>query len=443
MVSKTVKQTKKGIHTPLGGDDRVAVIAGARTPFAKAWTDYKHLNEADLARVAVSELVNRTDIDPELIDELIMGCVSAPMNGPNVAREVVLRTPLPNHIPAYTVQMYCASSALATVNAVGDILTGAADVALVGGVESMSAAQARVSLPLTHALNAASKAGSPADLLRAFEGVEAKDFLPDAPAIAEPTTGDRMGDSAENMAKIYGIGRREQDEYAELTHHRAAEAYETGCYPEVVTVFTGDDLDKPIKRDTMVRPGTSVEKMAGLKPVFDKKHGTVTAANSSPLTDGASALLLMRESRAKELGYEPQAYIRSHASVGIDLFEQPMLMGPTFATPKALARGGVTLQDMDLVEMHEAFAAQVLANVKVWGSDKLCKEAGLDRAIGEVDMDTFNVHGGSIPIGHPFGATGTRMVMQLAGEMQRRDVNLGLMTLCAAGGLGLSMVLER
>ncbi len=443
MVSKTAKNEKKGIHTPLGGEDRVAIIAGTRTPFAKAWTDYKHLNEADLARAAITELVNRSEIDPQLIDEVIMGCVSSPMNGPNVAREVVLRTPLPNTIPANTVQMYCASSALAAVNACGDLLTGAADVAIVGGVESMSAAQARVSLPLTHALNEASKAGSPVELLRAFGGVEARDFLPDVPDIAEPTTQERMGDSAEVMAKKYSIGRREQDEYAELTHHRAAEAYEKGYFPEVITVYTGEHMDNPVKRDNLVRPDTSVEKMAGLKPVFDRKHGTITAANASPLTDGASALLLMRESRAKELGYEPMAYIRAHASVGIDLFEQPMLMGPTFATPKAFARGGVSLKDMDLVEMHEAFAAQVLANLKVWASDKLSKDAGLDEAIGEVDMDTFNVHGGSIPIGHPFGATGARMIMQLAGEMQRRDVNLGLLTMCAAGGLGLSMVLER
>lgn len=443
MVSKTPKKSKKGIHTPMGGDDRVAVIAGARTPFAKAWTAYKDLNEADLARAAVMELVNRTDIDPHVIDEVIMGCVSAPMNGPNVAREVVLRTPLPRHIPAYTVQMYCASSALAAVNACGDILSGAADVAIVGGVESMSAAQARVSLPLTHALNEASKAKSPLEMLRAFEDVEAKDLLPDVPDIAEPTTGERMGDSAEVMAKKYGVTRREQDQYAEMTHHRAAEAYEKGCFPEVVDVYTGDDFNDVVSRDNLVRPDTSVEKMQGLKPVFDRKHGTITAANSSPLTDGASAVLLMRESRARELGLEPQAYIRGHASVGIDLFEQPMLMGPTFATPKVFERTNTTLADMDLVEMHEAFAAQVLANVKVWESEKLCKELGFDGAIGEVDMDTFNVHGGSIPIGHPFGATGARMIMQLSGEMERRDVNLGLLTMCAAGGLGLSMVLER
>lgn len=443
MVSRTIRKSQKAVHAPLGGDDRVAVIAGTRTPFAKAWTDYKHLNEADLGRAAVSELLNRVDIDPHLVDEVIMGCVSAPMNGPNVAREVVLRTELPNTVTAYTVQMYCASSALAAVNAVGDILSGAADVVIAGGVESMSAAQARVSLPLTHALNEASRAGSPAGLLRAFGGVEARDFLPDVPAITEPTTEIRMGDSAEIMAKKYEIGRLEQDEYAAWTHHRAAAAYENGRFPEVITVYTGEDLENSISRDNLVRGDTSVEKMARLKPVFDRKHGTITAANASPLTDGGSAVLLMRESRARELGLEPMAYIRSHASIGVDLFSMPMLMGPTLATPIALARAGVSLKDMDLVDMHEAFAAQVLANVKVWESDELCQEVGLEGAIGEVDMDTFNVNGGSIPIGHPFGATGTRMIMQLAGELERRDKNLGLLTLCAAGGLGLTMILER
>lgn len=443
MVSKTVRKSQKAIHAPLGGKDRVAVVAGARTPFAKAWTDYKHMNEADLARAAVNALVNRSEIDPALIDEVILGCVSAPMNGPNVAREVVLRTALPNAIAAYTVQMYCASSAIAAVNACGDLLTGAADVVIAGGVESMSAAQARVSLPLTHALNEASKAGSPVDMLRAFEGVGARDFLPDVPAITEPTTEIRMGDSAEVMAKRYGIGRLEQDEYAEWTHKRTAAAYERGDFPEVITVYTGEKLDHTISQDNLVRGDTSMEKMARLKPVFDRKHGTITAANASPLTDGASAVLLMRESRAKELGLQPMAYIRAHASVGVDLFKMPMLMGPTLATPVALARAGLSLKDIDLVEMHEAFAAQVLANIKVWQSDELCKEVGLQGAIGEVDMDTFNVNGGSIPIGHPFGATGVRMIMQLAGEMERRDKNLGLLTLCAAGGLGLTMILER
>lgn len=437
------QSTKRGNQAPLGGDDRIAIVEAARTPFAKAWTVYEDWNEADLGRVAVREVVERAGIDPALIDDVVLGCVSAPMNGPNVAREVVLRTPIPETVPASTTQMYCASSALATVQAAGSILMGGADIVIAGGVESMSSSQARVSRRLSQALNRASGAGTPAELWEAFRGLEPEDLTPEAPGIDEPTTGDRMGDSAETMAKRYGISRQDQDAYAEQTHHRAAAAYEEGHFPEVVPVLTGEDFDEPIERDTNVRADTSVEQMSKLGPAFDKRHGTVTAGNASPLTDGASAVMVMRESTADRLGLEPMAYLRAWSSVGVDIFDIPLLMGPTLATPKALTHADLTLEEMDLIEMHEAFAAQILANLKVWASDELCREVGLDGAIGEVDMDIFNVNGGSIPIGHPFGATGTRMVGQLAGELQRRDGRYGLMTLCAGGGLGMTLILER
>ena len=427
----------------LGGDDRVAIIAGVRTPFVKAWSEFREFNEADLARTTLNELLNRVDFDPREIGEVVMGCVSAPMNGPNVAREAVLRSQVPNDVPAYSVQAYCASSAQAVVNAAGDILMGACDIAVAGGVESMSSAQARVSLSLSQALNDAAKARSLPERLKAFADVKLEDLKPDVPSIAEPTTGLSMGESAEEMAKQYGITRVAQDEYAEMTHHRADAAHREGRFAEVFTTLAGPDFGIAVERDTLVRGDTSVEKMAKLRPVFDKKHGTITAANASPLTDGASAVLLMRESRARELGLEPVAFLRSHAFVALDLFKHAMLLGPTLATPMALTRAGVEFGDLDLIEMHEAFAAQVLANIEIWRSKKLCAEIGLDQAIGEIDYDTFNVNGGSIPIGHPFGATGARLVMQLAYEMQRRDQNLGLLTACAAGGLGLSMVLER
>lgn len=426
----------------LGGDDRVAIIAGVRTPFVKAWSEYKDLNEADLTRFAVNELLNRVNLDPKLIDECIVGCVSAPMNGPNIAREVVLRSQLPNEIPAYTVQMYCASSATAAINAVGDILTGVADTVLVAGVESMSSAQARFTLSLTHALNDASKAKSVQDRLKAFAEVELKDLKPDVPSIAEPTTGLSMGQSADNMAKEYAISRHDQDEWTQITHQRAARAQSDGRFPELVTVNTGEKYNQVVSADTLVRGDTSVEKMAKLKPVFDRKYGTVTAANASPLTDGASAILLMRESKAKELGLKPLAFIKSHAIAALDLTKIAMLLGPSFASPKALTRAGLKLKDVGLVEMHEAFAAQVLANLKVWSSKDLSQKLGLD-VLGEPDLDRFNVNGGSIPIGHPFGATGARLMMQLAGEMERRDEQYGLLTACAAGGLGVAMVLER
>ena len=434
---------KSSQPTTLDNDDPIAIVGGVRTPFAKAWTHYKDWTHADLGRQAVAELVNRTEIDPERIDELIFGCVAAPMNGPNVGREVVLRSQLPKHIPATTVQMYCASSAYAAVQGVNSLLVGTSEVVIAGGVEAMSAARARFSLPLTHALQQAVSARSLQERVGALRHLKGADLKPQTPAIEEPTTGLSMGESAEEMAKQYGISREAQDEYTEMSHHRAAAAFEEGRFSEVMTVLTGDDFDHPVDRDTMVRPDTSKEKMAGLRPVFDKKHGTITAANASPLTDGASAVMLMRQSTAKKMGLEPLAFIRSYAQIGLDIQEHNLLLGPTLATPIALERAGATLADMDLVEMHEAFAAQVLANLEIWKSEELCQSLGLDEAIGEVDMETFNVNGGSIPIGHPFGATGTRMIAQLALEMDRRDEHLGLLTMCAAGGLGLSMVLER
>lgn len=427
----------------LGGDDPVAIVAGVRTPFARAWTVFKEWNEADLGRQAVAELINRVDIDPELVDELIFGCVSAPMDGPNVAREIVLRSQLPQHIPASTVQMYCASSAAAAMQGINALLVGTSQVVIAGGVEAMSAARARYSLKLTHALRDVAGAKTIQARLKALKALSATDLKPESPAIEEPTTGKSMGESAELMAKEYGISRDAQDRYAEMTHKRAALAVQEDRMPEVMTVLTGEHFDRPVTIDPMIRPDTSVEKMAKLRPVFDRRHGSITAANSSPLTDGASAVMLMRKSTAENLGIEPLAFVRSYAQVGINIQKHNLLLGPTLATPIAFARAGVTLKDIDLVDMHEAFAAQVLANLKIWSSNALCQNLGLDRAIGEVDPDTFNVNGGSIPLGHPFGATGGRMIMQLAGEMQRRDKTLGLLTMCAAGGLGLSMVLER
>ncbi len=427
----------------LGGEDRVAIVAGVRTPFVKAWTAYKDWSEASLAREAVTELVNRAELDMKQIDQLILGCVSVPMDGPNVAREVVLRSQLPSSIPATTVQMYCASSAYAISIACGELLSGVAEVVIAGGVESMSAARARFSLPFTHALQEVGRAKSLQERVKALSGIHARDLIPDTPSIAEPTTGLSMGDSAEEMAKLYEITREEQDAYTVETHSRATKAYEEGRFPEVMNLLAGTHFEQTIVRDTTVRADTSMEAVSQLAPVFDRQHGTVTAANASPLTDGASAVLLMRESRAKELGYEPMAYIRSHAIVGVDIQKVNLLLGPTFATPIALQRAGMGLNDLDLIEMHEAFAAQTLANLKIWGSKSLTRDLGLEQPIGEVDRDKLNVNGGSVALGHPFGATGARLVMQLAGEMQRQDLNTGLVTICAAGGLGLSMVLER
>src|SRR5690554_5310309 len=239
------KQNSNSSST-LGDNDRVAIVANVRTPFARAWTAFKQWNEADLGRSVANELLNRVDIDPQSIDELIFGCVSAPMDGPNVGREVVLRSQLPKHIPASTVQMYCASSAYAAVQGINSLLLGTSEVVVAGGVESMSSARARFSLGLTHALQDVSKARSLQDRVIALSKINAGDLLPEQPAIEEPTTGKSMGESAEDMAKQYGIGREAQDEYTEMTHHRAAAAYEAGHFPEVMSVLTGENFDEVI-----------------------------------------------------------------------------------------------------------------------------------------------------------------------------------------------------
>lgn len=423
---------------------RVAIIDGVRTPFVKAWTVYKDQSAADLGRFCVRELVARNPQAEALTDEVVMGVVAAPSVGPNVAREVVLRSGLRREIPAYCVQMYCASSALAVANAAGDIASGMADVVVAGGVESTSSVQALVSRELTHALNDLSKARTMQGRLKALAHLSAQDLAPQAPGLVEATTGLSMGESAERMTKRFGVTREEQDAFALASHQRAHDAFESGRYDrQVMTVYAGDDGYTPIERDNTVRGDTSMEKMAKLRPVFDRKRGTVTAANASPLTDGAAAVLVARGSTAREQGWEPMAYIRASASAALDLHKLPMLLGPSFATPIALKRAGMTLADIDLIEMHEAFAGQVLSNLRVWSSDALAREVGLDGAIGEPDMDLFNVNGGSIAVGHPFGATGARLVMNAAQELVRRDLNTALVTLCAAGGLGFAIVLER
>jgi acetyl-CoA acyltransferase len=297
---------------------------------------------------------------------------------------------------------------------------------------------------VAQALSAAVRARSLKERLRAFKGVKPRDLIPVPPALTEPSTGLTMGESAEKMAKENGISREDQDAFALRSHTLAAKAWAEGRFADqVLRAYLPPRYQKACTRDNLVRDDTTAEKLAQLPPAFDRRYGTITAGSSSPLTDGASALLVMREDRAKALGYRPSGYLRSHAFAAIDPAWQ-MLMGPSFATPIALERAGLTLKDMDLIDMHEAFAAQVLSNVRAFGSRDFARERlGRDEPIGEIDMDRFNVNGGSIAIGHPFAATGGRMVLQTLKELERRGQQFGLVTLCAAGGLGAAAVLER
>jgi acetyl-CoA acyltransferase len=267
--------------------------------------------------------------------------------------------------------------------------------------------------------------------------------VPITPAIAEPSTGETMGQSAEKMAKINHISREDQDQFALRSHRLAAVGTEDGrLTAEITPVYVPPRYSTVLTSDNGIRMDTSIEAMRALKPVFDKRYGTVTAGNSSPLTDGASAVLLMSEERAEILGYRPIAFIRSYAYAALDPGEQ-LLMGPVLAAPVALQRAGLSLADMDLIEMHEAFAAQVLCNLAGFESREWAKRAGFSEPLGEVDRSKLNVMGGSIAVGHPFGATGGRIIMTLANELARRGGQFGLMTVCAAGGMGHAMVIER
>ena len=419
---------------PVANGRRVAVIAGCRTPFCRSGTVLKDARAVDLARFVARELLERTNLDGADVNAVIFGQVVPSALVPNVAREVSLLPQFPKEIPAYSLNRACASSGQAVANAYDEIMLRDADVVLAGGVESLSDIPILASRRLADILIEASKAKSLGSRLRTLSRIRPRDLIPVSPAIAEPSTGESMGQSAEKMAKENHISRAAQDRWALRSHELAARGTDDGrVTAEIVPWFGpgGRAGDGVVTQDNGIRRDTSLEQMAKLKPVFDRRYGSVTAANSSPLTDGASAVLVMSDSAARALGYTPLAYVRSYAVAAVDPGWQ-LLQAPIFAVPKALERAGIQWKELGVIEVHEAFAAQVLSNLQGWG------------ALGwEINEDIINVMGGSIAIGHPFGATGTRLVTTLANEMARRDVQFGLLSICAQGGMGLAMVLER
>jgi acetyl-CoA acyltransferase len=421
---------------------RVAIIAGCRTPFCKAGTDLKPWTAVELARRVTVELVHRADLDGALVDEMFFGQVVPSVLAPNLAREVSLLPQFPRTIPAVTVNRACASANTAIAQAHDQIALGHARVVIAGGAESLSDVPILHSRRFADILVSASKAKNLIARVATLAGTRPRDLIPVTPAIAEPSTGETMGQSAEKMAKINGITREAQDRFALRSHQLASAGVLDGRLPqEIAPLYT--PAGQAITADNGVREDTSLEKMAVLRPVFDRRHGTVTAANSSPLTDGASAVLLMSDEAASTLGYQPLAYIRSYVVTAVDPTDQ-LLMGPAYAVPKALERAGITWSELGLVEMHEAFAAQVLSNIQAFESREwAARHLGRSEPVAKVNWDTLDVMGGSIAIGHPFGATGGRLTMTLANEMRRRDVQFGLISVCAQGGMGFAMVLER
>jgi len=425
-----------------GSGERIAVVAGLRTPFAKQATAFHGVPAVDLGKIVVNELLKKHDVDPQIIDQLIFGQVVQMPEAPNIAREIVLGTGMNVHTDAYSVSRACATSFQSTVNVVESIMAGFVDVGVAGGADSTSVAPIGVSKKLARTLLDLSKARSFGQKMSLIRQLKFKDILPVPPAVAEYSTGLSMGQTAEQMAKTHGITRAEQDALAHRSHTLATKSWQEGKLAGEVMSTHSEPYKSFIDKDNCIRENSELASYSKLKPVFDRKYGTVTAATSTPLTDGASAILLMREGRAKELGYKPLGYIRSYGFAAIDVWED-MLMGPSFASPIALKRAGMELADLDLIEMHEAFAAQALANVKMFGSNKFAQtHLGRDKAIGEIDMDKFNVMGGSLAYGHPFAATGTRLIVQTLNELNRRGGGVGLTTACAAGGLGAAMIVE-
>lgn len=422
---------------------RAVIVGGTRTPFVKAFTELMKLDTIALGVAATKALIARSELRVREIDSIVWGGVVLPGLAPNVAREIALDLDLPRSVEGMTVTRACASGLQAVTLAAAAIERGEADVIIAGGSDSTSNAEIKLPQKVVHAMAplAFGKA-TPADMLGVLSQLTPiTSILPRQPKIAERTTGEVMGEAAEKMARRNEISREAQDAFAVRSHHRAAAAIASGRFDdEVAPVETPDG--KWVHADGLVRADTSVDKLAKLRPVFAKK-GTLTAGNSSALTDGAAAVLLMSEEKARALGYTPLAAFKSWSYVGVDPADQ-LLMGPALAMPQALERAGMTLADVDLVDLHEAFAAQVLSVLKMLGSQAFAKAwLGRDEAVGEVPDDKLNVHGGSVSLGHPFGATGARMVTTMANELARSGKQTALLGICAAGGLGAAAVLER
>ena len=423
---------------------RAAVVAGLRTPFVKAGTDFKDLGAIELGALVVNELVARTGLPADAYDGVIFGQVIPSKLVTMIGREMVLRTQLPRSVEAHTVARACATSLQAATAAADQIALGRSTCVIAGGAESISDAPIFAGRRLAQALVELSKARTMGARLSILASLRPRDFTPEPPALKEPTTGLTMGESAEQMAQKNGIARAAQDELALASHLRAAAAWDQGKLDgEVMHVPVPPRYQRVSARDNIVRADTTLAALGQLRPVFDRRYGTITAGNASPLTDGAAAVVVMAEEKAKALGLVPLGYIKSFAYAALDPRDQ-LLQGPAYAAPVALDRAGLTLKDMDLVDMHEAFAAQVLSNLQAFGSKAFAeKELGRSQAIGEVDPAKLNVNGGSIALGHPFAATGARMITQTLRELGRREKQHALITVCAAGALGAAVVLER
>ena len=421
----------------------VVVVGGCRTPFLRSGTGYADLMAYELGAMALSGLLQRYRIDPAVVDRVILGTVLGEPRTTNLAREAALACGIPPSCPAFTVTAACASSNVAIQSGVEAISCGAADVVIAGGAETLSDVPIRFGREVRKRLIQSQKAKGILDYMKLLQGLSLKDLAPDTPAIAEFSTGLTMGQSAERLSKRLGLSREEQDRWALKSHQKAATATEAGLYRGQVVPARVPPSFAPIETDNGVRGDSTLEKLASLPAAFDRAFGTVTAGNSSFLTDGAAACLLMSAEKAEELGVSPLARVVSMALVAMDPLEE-LLLGPVASVPEALDAAEAPLGEVGVWEVHEAFAAPALALLKLLADKAYCRERlGRKDALGKIDPKKVNAWGGSLALGHPFGATGARLVTTCVERMEREGASLGVVTTCAAGALGHAMVLAR
>lgn len=446
-MEKENEQTAESMEsTPAATRTRVVLVDGCRTPFLKSGTGFVDMMGWQLGQFAVQGLMTRSGIPYDTIDQVIFGCVATDIATTNIAREISLGAGLPDTIPAHTCTVACISANQAITNAAALIGSGNADTIIAGGVETFSDADIRISKKYRRFLLDLGMYKRPKTLkgkLALLKGMKPADFIvPQKPAISEFSTGLIMGENADILSKRLNITRERQDEYAEMSHARAVKAQSDGIFDDDIVPVTIPGTDTVYYQDNGPRADANYAKMAGLKPAFNKKYGSVTAGNSSFLTDGASAVLLMSEEKAISLGLKPLAYINSFVYTGQDPVDE-LLLGPAFSINKLLSKENLTLDDIGVIEIHEAFAAQMLANIDCLESDEFAQEkTGLDASLGKVDMEKLNIYGGSLSIGHPFGATGGRLLTTCARRLKDENKKFGIIAGCAAGAVGNAILIE-
>ena len=418
---------------------RVAVLGGIRIPFARQNGPYARASNQDMLTATLEALIAKFGLEDETLGEVAAGGVLKHSRDFNLTRECVLGTRLNPHTPAYDLQQACGTGLEAAILVANKIALGQIDSGIAGGFDTTSDAPIAVNEDLRQVLLDVTRTKSNTGRLKALTRLRPQQIVPQVPRNAEPRTGLSMGEHAALTAQEWGVTREEQDELTVASHRNLAAAYDTGFLDDLVTPFLG------LGRDQNLRPDTSIEKLAKLKPVFGGENGTMTAGNSTPLSDGASAVLLATDEWAAAHNLPVQAYIVDAQTAAVDHVHarEGLLMAPTYAVPKLLERNGLSLSDFDFYEVHEAFASQVLCTLKAWEDPVYCRDKlGLDASLGSIDREKLNVHGGSLAAGHPFGATGGRIVAGLAKALEDNGSGRGLISICAAGGLGVTAIME-